>query len=232
MNCSYCFILAGLFFLFSNHSFSQSKSAKKDKSNEVMLKTEMDNVSYSLGVTVGTNLKMSGLDSLNYEAFATAIKDVYASQLKIDEDSAKWILDNYFNKLQSEQSQQSQNEGRSFLEKNKATPGIVQLQSGLQYRILTNGTGPKPNAKDTVSVHYTGKLVNGTVFDSSIDADPATFPVSMVIPGWTEALQLMPVGSKWILYIPSNLAYGERGAGGVIPPNATLIFEVELLSIN
>lgn len=226
--------LAAVFILtaYTNISFAQ-KSKKKEKTTETVLKTEIDKVSYSLGVSIGSNLKRNGVDSLNAEAMAAALRDVYTSAgLKISEDSAKIVLDNYFMKLRDMQDQKSKTESKKFLEDNKKKEGVVELPSGLQYKVLKQGTGPKPVPSDTVTVHYTGKLVDGSVFDSSVERnEPATFPVSMVIPGWTEALQLMPVGSKWTLFIPSSLGYGEQGAGGIIPPNATLIFDVELLSI-
>ncbi|MBU2636230.1 MAG: FKBP-type peptidyl-prolyl cis-trans isomerase, partial [Bacteroidetes bacterium] len=124
-------------------------------------------------------------------------------------------------------------EGEAFLAENKKDKDVITLPSGLQYKIITAGTGPKPKSTETVAVHYSGTLIDGTEFDSSFKrGEPATFPVTGVIKGWVEALQLMPVGSKWKLFIPTDLAYGERGAGGVIGPNATLIFEIELLSIN
>ena len=198
------------------------------------LTSENDKVSYSLGVMMGNNLKKSGVDTINGVALAAAISDVYASaDLKVTEDSAKQILDAYFGKIRDLKNGKAIEEGKKFLEENKTKSGVVELPSGLQYQIITAGTGQKPTATDKVTVNYTGKLLNGTVFDSSVERkQPASFPVSGVIPGWTEALQLMPVGSKWNLYIPSNLAYGERGAGGTIPPNSTLVFEVELLSID
>ena len=209
-------------------------SCNKSGNESATLTSENDKVSYSLGVMMGNNLKKSGVDTINGVALAAAISDVYASaDLKVTEDSAKQILDAYFGKIRDQKTQEAVEEGKKFLEENKSKPGIVELPSGLQYQIVTAGTGPKPTASDKVTVNYTGKLLNGTVFDSSIERkQPASFPVSGVIPGWTEALQLMPVGSKWNLFIPSNLAYGEHGAGGTIPPNSTLVFEVELLSID
>jgi FKBP-type peptidyl-prolyl cis-trans isomerase FklB len=208
-------------------------SCDKLQKTSADLKTENDKVSYSLGVMMGNNLKKSGVDTINEVALAAAISDVYSSgELKVSEDSAKQILDAYFEKLREQKKQKSQDEAKSFLEENKKKEGVMVLPSGLQYQIVKEGNGPKPALNDQVTVHYTGKLLNGTVFDSSVERnEPATFPVSGVIPGWTEALQLMPVGSKWNLFIPSELAYGERGAGGSIPPNSTLIFEVELLAI-
>ncbi len=222
-----------MFTAIGNASFAQKKG-KTSATSAPVLKTEMDRVSYSLGVTVGANLKMNGVDSLNPDLLAAAIKDIYSSNKpQISQDSAKGVLDNYFMKLKASQDQKNKGASAKFFAENKTKPGVTELPSGLQYQIVKQGIGAKPTANDTVTVHYTGKLLDGTVFDSSVERnEPATFPVSMVIPGWTEALQLMNVGSKWVLYIPSSLGYGEHGAGGVIPPNATLVFEVELLSIS
>ena len=147
-------------------------------------------------------------------------------------DEANNILQDYFDKLQQAKGKEAKAKGEKFLAENKKKEGVVALPSGLQYKILTAGNGPKPKASDTVKCHYEGRLINGTVFDSSIRRnEPAEFPVSGVIAGWVEALQLMPVGSKWQLYIPSELAYGTHGAGQSIGPNQTLIFDVELLAI-
>lgn len=209
-------------------------SCKEGGEQSTNLTSENDKVSYSLGVMMGKNLKNSGVDTINGVALAAAISDIYAAaDLQVSEDSAKVILDTYFNKLREQKTQKSVEEGKKFLEENKKKSGIVELPSGLQYQIIKEGTGPKPTINDKVTVHYTGKLVDGKVFDSSVERNqPASFPVGGVIPGWTEALQLMPVGSKWNVFIPSDLGYGPQGAGGAIPPNATLIFEVELLSID
>ena len=150
----------------------------------------------------------------------------------ISDDEANSLISDFFQKANKKLAQKNLEEGNAFLEKNKARDGVVTTASGLQYEIITEGKGPKPTADDQVKVNYTGTLIDGTVFDSSAQhGQPATFGVGQVIPGWTEALELMPVGSKWKVYIPANLAYGERGAGNDIGPNATLIFEVELLEI-
>jgi FKBP-type peptidyl-prolyl cis-trans isomerase FklB len=152
---------------------------------------------------------------------------------KINNDQALMIIQNYFAKKQSAMSEEKIDEGRIFLEENKKKEGVTTLESGLQYTVITKGTGPKPKLEDNVTTHYHGTLIDGTVFDSSVDrGEPASFPVGGVIKGWTEALQLMNVGSKWKLFVPYDLAYGERGAGQQIGPYSTLIFEVELLSIN
>lgn len=197
------------------------------------LKTEMDSVSYSLGVSIGSNLKGQGFEKLNFAAMMKAMEDVYGDgKTTISEEQANMFIQSYFQKLMDKKSEAAKADGVKFLEENKKKEGIQTTASGIQYKVNTMGTGPKPLATDRVKVHYTGKLIDGTVFDSSVErGEPAVFPLNGVIPGWTEALQLMPVGSKWTIYLPSDLAYGERGAGQQIPPHSTLIFEVELISI-
>ena len=192
---------------------------------------ELDKVSYSLGLSIASNLISSGVTTINAEAFIDGLNVVFSGKMpEIMPDEANNILQDYFDKLQ--QGKEAKAEGEKFLAENKKKEGVVALPSGLQYKILTAGNGPKPKASDTVKCHYEGRLINGTVFDSSIRRnEPAEFPVSGVIAGWVEALQLMPVGSKWQLYIPSELAYGTHGAGQSIGPNQTLIFDVELLAI-
>lgn len=197
------------------------------------MENEKDKVSYSLGVSVGTNVKSQGMTELNAEAFAQALKDVYgANELQLTQEEAEKTLQEYFQKLQMAKMEEGAKAGKDFLEQNKSKEGVVTLPSGLQYKVLVEGKGPKPLATDVVKTHYHGTLIDGTVFDSSVDrGEPISFPVNGVIAGWTEALQLMGVGSKWQLFIPSELAYGPRGAGGKIGPNVALIFEVELLEI-
>ena len=194
---------------------------------------ELDKVSYSLGLSIASNLISSGVKTLHTEAFLDGLNTVFNGKMpEIMPDEANNILQDYFDKLQQEKGNQAKAQGEKFLAENKGKEGVVALPSGLQYKILKAGIGPKPQASDTVKCHYEGRLINGTVFDSSIRrGEPAEFPVSGVIAGWVEALQLMPVGSKWQLYIPSNLAYGTHGAGQSIGPNETLIFDVELLAI-
>lgn len=195
--------------------------------------SEIDRVSYSLGLSIASNLIASGVKTINAEAFNNALNTVFNGQMpEIMPDEANNILQTYFEKLQNEQGKTAKEAGEKFLAENKKNEGVVALPSGLQYKILTEGKGKKPSADDTVKCHYEGRLINGQVFDSSIRrGEPAEFPVSGVIAGWVEALQLMPVGSKWQLYIPSELAYGAHGAGASIGPNETLIFDVELLAI-
>lgn len=193
----------------------------------------MDKVSYALGLSIGNNFQSSGIKQLQVEDFMKGLEDVLGEkQPAISYEEAKQVINDYFMKLQQERLEINKQAGAEFLEINRHKAGVVELPSGLQYEILKQGTGAKPSANDKVKCHYHGTLINGTVFDSSVQrGEPATFGVSQVIPGWVEALQLMPVGSKWRLFIPSNLAYGEHGAGDVIEPNSTLIFDVELLDI-
>jgi FKBP-type peptidyl-prolyl cis-trans isomerase FklB len=196
--------------------------------------TEMEKVSYSLGVNVATGVKAQGIESLDINAISKAINDVFeGNDLDISEEESMQVWQEYFGKIAAEKQAKSSEVGIAFLAENAAKEGVTTTESGLQYEILSSGDGAKPNATDQVTVHYHGMLTDGTVFDSSVDrGEPATFPVNGVIPGWVEALQLMSVGDKWKLTIPSELAYGDRGAGGLIGPGATLVFEVELLGIN
>ena len=213
-------------------------SCQQNNSTSVKLENQIDSVSYSIGVLVGANnLKQlenaPGGKELDVKVMASAFNAVtMKEELKITEEEANAMIKVFFQNAGKRKGQENLEAGNAFLEKNKKRKGVTVTESGLQYEILTEGTGPKPTAEDQVRVNYHGTLIDGTVFDSSVDrGEPAVFGVGQVIKGWTEALQLMPVGSKWKVYIPSDLAYGERGAGGEIGPNATLIFEVELLEI-
>ncbi|MBL6657153.1 MAG: FKBP-type peptidyl-prolyl cis-trans isomerase [Flavobacteriales bacterium] len=193
----------------------------------------MEKVSYSLGVNVAKSVKNQGLESIDADAIAKAFKDVFeGNTLEISEEEANIVLQDYFGKLANAQQKANVEAGQKFLDENAKREGVVTTSTGLQYEVLQEGSGDSPKETDNVTVHYHGTLIDGTVFDSSVDrGQPATFPVNGVIPGWVEALQLMNPGAKYKLFIPSNLAYGERGAGGAIGPNATLVFEVELISI-
>ncbi|MCQ2194065.1 MAG: FKBP-type peptidyl-prolyl cis-trans isomerase [Paludibacteraceae bacterium] len=193
----------------------------------------MKEVSYALGLSMAANFMNSGLKDIDTDAFTKGLIDVLKGNTPdMSMEKAQSVINQFFAKLQAEAVENNKKEGEAFLAKNKEKAGVVVTASGLQYEILTQGTGSKPKATDTVRCHYEGRLINGQVFDSSFKRNqPADFPVNQVIPGWVEALQLMPVGSKWRLYIPSNLAYGEHGAGELIGPNTTLIFDVELLEI-
>ena len=193
----------------------------------------MDKVSYALGLSIGNNFQNSGINNLQIEDFVKGLKDVLSeAKPEISYDEAKQVINDYFTNLQKERLELNKKAGEEFLNINKGKAGVVTLPSGLQYQILQKGEGATPTASDKVKCHYHGTLINGTVFDSSVQrGEPAVFGVSQVIPGWVEALQLMPVGSKWRLFIPSNLAYGEHGAGDAIEPNSALVFDVELLDI-
>jgi FKBP-type peptidyl-prolyl cis-trans isomerase FklB len=199
-----------------------------------ILSTEKEKVSYSLGVNIASSLKQQGFDEINLDVFMAALHDVLNERaLQIDLATGGQILNEHFQKIQDRKFSKNVEEGASFLKANSTKEGVITLPSGLQYKILKEGNGAKPSAADEVTTHYHGTLIDGTVFDSSVQrGQPATFPVNGVIKGWVEALQLMPAGSKWQLYVPSDLAYGSRGASEQIGPHTTLIFDVELISIN
>lgn len=210
-----------------------SACGQNSKNKTMKLSSEKDTLSYSLGVNIASNLQGQGFDEIDVNALAEAFKDVYEGKdLQISAEEGGQLINQYMMKKAQKKGETNQKVGEDFLEKNAKEEGVVVLPSGLQYKVVKEGEGPKPSATDKVTVHYTGKLIDGKVFDSSVQrGQPATFGVNQVIPGWTEALQLMNVGSKYMLYIPSDLAYGPRGAGGDIGPNETLIFEVELIGI-
>ena len=200
----------------------------------------MDKLSYALGMSMGHNFKGTGIKTLNSADFAAGVASVYDGvKPEMTFDEAKRIVNEYFAKLEAEmqaeaakQGEVNRKNGEAFLTENAKRDGIKVTESGLQYEVLESGNGDSPKASDNVEVHYTGKLIDGTVFDSSVERGvPASFGVTQVIPGWVEALQLMHEGDKWRLYIPSDLPYGPNGAGGVIGPNMTLIFDVELLRV-
>lgn len=219
---------------------TRTRRAPAAKSSTVLpLNTQKDKFSYALGMNLGTNLQKQSVP-VDPNIVMRGLKDALAGgKTALTEEQARAALMEVQTEMRNKQQEQmhlageaSKKEGAAFLAANKAKDGVVTLPSGLQYKILTAGTGPKPTASDSVVCNYRGTLINGTEFDSSYKrGEPATFPVSGVIKGWTEALQLMPVGSKWQLFVPSDLAYGERSPSPDIGPDSTLIFEVELLSI-
>ena len=216
-----------------------------------LVKTQKDKISYSIGLDIGRNITNSQID-INLDALAAGLKSVITgSKPLLTEEESKEVMNAFRTEMQAkqqarmkemqakqaekskEQADKNKKEGEEFLAENKKKPGVVTTASGLQYKVITAGTGKKPAASDSVTTHYRGTLINGTKFDSSYDrGEPASFAVGGVIKGWTEALQLMPVGSKWQLFIPSELAYGDRGTGREIGPNATLLFDIELISID
>lgn len=200
----------------------------------------MDKLSYALGMSMGHNFKGSGIKAINADDFAAGVAAVYdGTKPAMSYDEAKRIVQDFFTNLEKEMQAEAAKAGaenlkigEAFLSENAKREVVTTTASGLQYEVIRKGAGDRPAASDRVEVHYTGKLIDGTVFDSSVERGvPATFGVTQVIPGWVEALQLMREGDKWRLYIPSTLAYGENGAGGVIGPNMTLIFDVELLRV-
>jgi FKBP-type peptidyl-prolyl cis-trans isomerase FklB len=210
-------------------------ACKTETPKEVNLENELDSVSYSLGVNIGENINKQ-FEEYSLDNFVAGMKGVLNNEEepKISGEQATAIIQGYFTKKQGQESESMIEEGRKFLETNASKEGVTVLESGLQYEVLAQGDGINmPKLEDNVTTHYHGTLMDGTVFDSSVDrGEPASFPVNGVIKGWTEALQLMSVGSKWKLYVPYDLAYGERGAGPQIGPYSTLVFEVELISIN
>ena len=193
----------------------------------------MKKVSYALGMSIANNIMASGVNGLDVEEFVKAVTTYMAGEEPaMTPAEAQQVLNDYFTKLQEEQTAALKAEGEAFLAQNAKSEGVVTLPSGLQYKVLKSGNGATPKASDSVECHYEGRLISGTVFDSSYQrGETATFGVTQVIAGWVEALQLMKEGDKWQLYIPYNLAYGERGAGAQIPPFATLIFDVELIKV-
>lgn len=208
---------------------SCGKKGEKAKS----LKNDIDSVSYAMGISTGMYFKQAGLDSVNESLFSQAVVQVVKKDTNylIKADQANQILQAYFMKMQKKKYEKNIGEGQKFLDENKKKPGVITTQSGLQYIVVKEGTGENPKPTDVVSVNYKGTLISGSVFDSNEGKKPVTFPVNQVIPGWTEALQLMKIGSKYQLFIPYTLGYGERGAGQTIQPYSTLIFDVELLGI-
>jgi FKBP-type peptidyl-prolyl cis-trans isomerase FklB len=210
-----------------------------DKEKKIVLETQKQKVSYSIGLDIGRNLKQGEID-IDVEALGRGIQDAVSDSMPLlTEAQIQETMQKFQQEMIDKQSQSANlagekntQEGETFLAENAKKEGVITLPSGLQYKVIKAGTGRKPKLTDEVTTHYRGMLIDGTEFDSSYKrGEPTSFPVDGVIAGWTEALQLMPVGSKWQLFIPSNLAYGPRGAGNVIGPNAALIFDIELLAI-
>lgn len=210
-----------------------------DFKKSVKLNNGLDSASYAIGILNGSGFRQNIATvpggELNIDLLLAGFEETLrtdSAKTKITMEEAQTFIQEYFNRIQTEQASQSKEEGDKFLEENKAKPGVITTESGLQYQVITEGTGERPKATDQVKVHYTGSLLDGKVFDSSVErGEPATFQVDRVIKGWTEGLQIMPVGSKYIFWIPSDLGYGERGSGPDIKPNSMLKFEVELLEI-
>jgi len=225
INRSY-FSLIIIAFLFAGQNAEGQRKTK--------LKTRADSISYALGVSLGQGISDNGFSNIQSKVLLKGIEDIYSDEAILTPQEANQLVSGYMSELKEEEAERNLLEGQEFLEKNKENPEVTTLPSGLQYKIIEEGEGTPPNENDEVTVHYTGTLLDGTVFDSSVErGEPVSFPVNKVIEGWTEALQLMKPGSKWMLYIPSALAYGEEvRPGGPIKANMALIFEVELISVN
>ena len=247
MKTNYIYLVVAILLISCNNFYSQkNKKAKKNKETEVSTKlpsptNKIDSVSYAIGISIAKSFEAE-FPEIKLDQFMNGVSAKLSKEIEtlMNDKDAQKVVENYFKSKKDASLSQEKEKfsssikvGEDFLKENAKRKNIVTLASGLQYEILTKGNGPKPGPTDKVETHYHGTLLDGTVFDSSVERGaPISFPVNGVIKGWTEALQLMPVGSKWKLYIPYNLAYGERGSGGAIAPYSTLIFEVELISIN
>jgi FKBP-type peptidyl-prolyl cis-trans isomerase FklB len=242
------FVMLSIFFVFTLDAPAKEKSPPKDKKGETgpaiankleakPPKDKKEKTGYSIGVNIGADMKRMSIE-IDADMVAQGIKDIFMGKLKLSDEEIRSTLTDLNKEMQSKEGERlkilgekNKKEGEAFLAENKKKEGVITLPSGLQYKVIKDGTGKAPTATDTVTTNYRGTLIDGTEFDSSYKrGQPASFPVNGVIPGWTEALQLMKTGSKWQLFIPSNLAYGERGPGA-IGPNAVLVFEIELISV-
>jgi FKBP-type peptidyl-prolyl cis-trans isomerase FkpA len=210
-----------------------TKPAAKPAAGGVVLKNLSDSASYALGVNIASSLKMQNMTHINTALLNRAMQDVFNNKpTLIDENASFMVLNAYAGKMQEEKSRGAIDSGQAYLAKNKLRPGVKVTSTGLQYEVINAGSGPKPTAEDTVTVHYRGTLIDGSEFDASYKhGQPISFPLNRVIPGWTEGLQLMSPGAKYKLFIPYNLGYGLQGSPPVIPGGAALIFEVELLDV-
>ncbi len=221
---------------FSNAQTKKTTATKKavtTKTVSASPKGSIDSFSYALGINIASNLKTQGIEQINFSSLQKAMNDVFTKQkLLLTEDQTKMAIQNKLAAFMNNKLAATKEEGRKFLAENKKRKGVIELPGGLQYEIIKQGNGPIPKATDTVRAHYAGTLITGQEFDNSYKrGEPIQIPVTGVIQGWVQALQMMPVGSKWKLYIPSNLGYGDQGAGGAIPGGAVLIFDIELLDI-
>jgi len=217
-------------FAISWYACENSESSKKESFS---LKTKEDSINYSLGVNIASKIKKEGATSINAEIIKMAINQVYENEdsLLIEEEQATEILQSYFGKLHKKKSKQNSIDGKTFLEENGKKKGVITTESGLQYKIIKQGNGTIPSANDMVTAHFKGKFTDQTVFDNTFEGNPVTFPINKSIKAWQEALVMMPIGSKWELYVAPELAYGSKGSGEVIRPNTVLIYELELLEI-
>ncbi|MBL7951608.1 MAG: FKBP-type peptidyl-prolyl cis-trans isomerase [Flavobacteriales bacterium] len=215
-----------------------SACSQGQKGRNTDLKTAMDSVSYAIGADIGSNLKRGKIDSLNVDIVSMGLQDGLDSAMKLDEETLRAVMQSFMMRMQTKRqaeeqkaAEESRVAGETFLAENGKRPGVITTPSGLQYEVITEGKGVKPTVNDQVKVHYTGKFTSGETFDSSVErGEPVTMPVTQWIPGFIEAFQMMPVGSKWKLYIPSELAYGATG-NGRIPAHSVLLFDLELLDV-
>lgn len=212
----------------------QDEVTELKKPKEYAISNDLQKVSYGLGSLMAANIRNQGVDSLDLDVLTEGFKDVFLEDsLQQDQQQSMMAVQSFMDRAYEQKTEKMRAANNAFFAENRKKPEIKETDSGLQYQVVKEGTGKSPKPGDQVTVHYTGKLLDGTVFDSSVESGkPATFGVTQVIPGWTEALQLMKEGDKFILYIPDQLGYGERGAGGRIPPYAALVFEVELIKVN
>jgi FKBP-type peptidyl-prolyl cis-trans isomerase FklB len=217
---------------FAQAKKTPAKPVVKSPAQTVKAMTSEDSLSYAIGVQVADFYKMQGVESINGDMVKKGFSDVYNNNPACTPEEANMTIQQKLQEFMTSKSKIVKEESTKFLEENKKRPGVITLPSGLQYEIITAGTGPVPTAQNTVKAHYAGSLINGLEFDNSYKrGEPIEIPVTGVIQGWVEALQLMPVGSKWKLFIPSELGYGDRGAGRDIPGGAALIFDIELIEI-
>jgi FKBP-type peptidyl-prolyl cis-trans isomerase FklB len=235
-NITLCLVLS----VMASASFSQTVKSKPSgkkpssivKPAAIQLKTPLDSFSYAVGLSMAGFYKEQGVQNINNALVMRALNDVKNGKSLLDESQTNSSIVNYMTSMKSQKASGNKKEGEVFLAANKSKPGVITLPSGLQYMVIKEGTGAKPALTDKVKVHYEGSLISGKIFDSSIQrGEPIELNVNGVIPGWTEALQLMPIGSKWKLFVPSDLGYGDNGAGADIKPGATLLFDVELIDI-
>lgn len=227
-----CVISIGLFAQATKKPVAAKKPATTAATPAPVMKNALDSFSYAMGLSIASFYKEQGVQNINSSLVLKAINDLKAGKPLMDDIQANNCMVGFVQGMRGEKAAGNKKVGEAFLAENRKQPGVVSLPSGLQYQVIKESTGVKPAATDKVKVHYTGSLLDGTIFDSSVQrGEPLEIAVNGVIAGWIEALQLMPVGSKWKLFIPSHLAYGDNGAGAAIKPGSTLIFEVELLDI-
>lgn len=214
-------------------SWYACENADVSKNEFFNLKTKEDSINYSLGVNIASKIKEEGAKNINPEIIKIAINQVYENEdsLLIEEEEATQILQTYFGKLHKKKSKQNSIDGKTFLKENSLKKGITTTESGLQYKIIERGKGTIPSVNDMVTAHFKGKFTDQTIFDNTYEGNPVTFPINKSIKAWQEALVMMPIGSKWELYVAPELAYGSKGSGEIIKPNTVLIYELELLEI-